>query len=161
MEACEALAGEDGLVVDVFSEDGGEENCVWLVRFRCQNAGDRVTGDGNKCGKRGWRTAQFSDFGGGELAGGGGEVDSVGGDGEGYVGARVDEEPGGGAFDGFEDLAGEGGQGGGGEVLFAELDEVDALFGPEGGLADEGGMLLGLVAGEEEAVGDGAAEHAS
>ena len=53
MEACEALAGEDGLVVDFFFEDGGEENCVWLVRFRCHNAGDCVAGDGNKCGKGG------------------------------------------------------------------------------------------------------------
>lgn len=87
-------------------------------------------------------------------------MDSVGGDGDSYVGAGVDEELCGGAFDGFEDLAGEGGEGGGGEVFFAELDEVDALFGPEGGLTDEGGLLAGLVAGEEGAVGDGAAEHA-
>ena len=86
-------------------------------------------------------------------------MDSVGSRGQGDVGAGVDEEAGGGAFDGLKDSTGEGGEGGCGEVFFAELDEVDALLGPEGGLADEGGLLVGVVAGEESAVRDGAAEH--
>jgi len=101
----------------------------------------------------------LADGGGGPLVGGGGEVDSMGGDGVSHVGAGVDEEAGGGAFDGLKDVSGEGGQGGCGEVFFTELDEVDALLGPEGGLADEGGLLAGVVAGEESAVRDGAAEH--
>ncbi len=84
---------------------------------------------------------------------------SVGLGGDGYVRAGVDEKAGGSAFDGLEDVAGEGGEGGGGEVFFAELDEVDALFGPDGGLADEGIPLLGVIAEEEGAVSDGAAEH--
>ena len=41
-------------------------------------------------------------------------MDPVGCDGDGDVGAGVDEEAGGGAFDGFEDLARKGGEGGGG-----------------------------------------------
>jgi hypothetical protein len=40
-------------------------------------------------------------------------VDSVGSRGQGDVWAGVDEEVGGGAFDGFEDLAGECGEWGG------------------------------------------------
>ena len=160
VEAGEALSG-NRFVCNVFFEDGGEENRVWLVIFGGQDAGNSVAGDGNCWFAGATLLEELTDLGGGQLAGGGGEVDSVGGDGEGYVGAGVDEEAGGGAFDGFEDLAGEGGEGGGGEVLFAELDEIDALFGPESGLADEGGMLVGLVAGEKGAVGDGAAEHAS
>jgi hypothetical protein len=53
VEAAQALAREDGFGVDIFFEDRGEKNRVWLVRFRCRNAGDSVTGDGNKYGKRG------------------------------------------------------------------------------------------------------------
>ena len=53
VEAGQTLAREDGFGVDIFFEDRGEENRVWLVRFRCHNAGDSVTRDGNKYGKRG------------------------------------------------------------------------------------------------------------
>jgi len=76
-------------------------------------------------------------------------VDSVGGGGYGYVGAGVDEEFCGGSVEGFEDLSGEVGEGGREKVFLAELDDVDALGGPAGGLAEEGGLLLTVVAGEE------------
>ena len=159
MEAGEALSG-NRFVCNVFFEDGGEENRVWLVIFCGQDAGNSVAGDGNCWFAGATLLEELADLGGGQLAGGGGEVDSVGGDSEGYVGAGVDEEVGGGAFDGLKDSTGEGGEGGCGEVFFAELDKVDALLGPEGGLTDEGGLLVGIVAGEESAVGNGAAEHA-
>jgi hypothetical protein len=61
--------------------------------------------------------------------------------------------------EGFQDFAGERGEGGSGEVFFAELDDVDALGGPAGGLAKEGGLLLAVVAGEEGAAGDGITDH--
>ena len=102
---------------------------------------------------------QDADLTWGEFFRGCGEVDSVGGSGDGYVGAGVDEELCGGAVEGFEDLSGEVGEGGNGKVFLAELDDVDALGGPTGGLADDGGLLLTVVAGEEGSVGDGVAEH--
>jgi len=41
----------------------------------------------------------------------------------------------------FEDTPGENGEVGGAKVFFAELDVVDAVGGPLGGLADESGEL--------------------
>ena len=68
----------------------------------------------------------------------------MGAGGDGDVGAGVDEELrwAGCRGDGLEDLAGEGGDVGGGEIFFAELDEVDAFGDPAGGLAEECGLLL-------------------
>jgi hypothetical protein len=47
---------------------------------------------------------------------------------------------------GLEDLAGEGRDVGGGKILFAKLDEVDAIGNPATGVTEEGGLLLKLAA---------------
>jgi hypothetical protein len=72
----------------------------------------------------------------------------VGGSGYPEVGAGVDDEAGGGALEGLEDVSCQGGEGGGGEVFLAELDDIDAIGCPAGGLVDEGGLLLAVVAGK-------------
>ena len=95
-------------------------------------------------------------------------MDSVGAGGDGDVGAGVDEEPGRGVVraEGSEEIAGERGESCGGEVPFAELEEVDALGGEARGLGEERGLALRLgllpgFGGEAGAVGDGVAEHGS
>jgi hypothetical protein len=60
----------------------------------------------------------------------------MGGGGDGDVGTRIDEEFCGCAAEVFEDAAGECGESGGGQIFFAELNVVDAVSGPKGGLAD-------------------------
>ena len=50
--------------------------------------------------------------------------------------------------DSFQDLASEKDEVEGREVLFAELDEVDAFGGPLGGLEDEGRLLGAVVTGK-------------
>ena len=54
------------------------------------------------------------------------------------------------AGDRLKDLAGERRDGRGREVFFAKLDEVDAVGRPAGGLAEERGLLLRLVARSTE-----------
>ncbi len=96
-----------------------------------------------------------------QLSGSGGEVYSVGGRGQGDVDTRVDEEFCGdvGLADSLKDAAGKSRERCGGKIFFAELDEVDAAFGPVGGLTDEGCLLVLVVAGEDSAAGYGVAEH--
>ena len=65
---------------------------------------------------------------------------------DGDAGVGVDEETSGMMRDGFKDLAGQNDEVKGGEVFFAELDEIDAFCGPLGGLADECGLLEAVVA---------------
>jgi hypothetical protein len=95
-------------------------------------------------------------------------MDSIGAGGDGDVGAGVDEEPGRGVrgtgAEGCEDVAGKRGEGGGGEIFFAELEEVDAIGGETRSLVEERGLaggfgLLPGFGGEADAVGDGVAEH--
>ena len=62
--------------------------------------------------------------------------------------------------EGCEQAAGERGEGCGGEVLLAELEEVDAVGGEARGLGEERGLAGWFVCpSEAEAVGDGVAEH--
>src|SRR6185437_14069403 len=94
-----------------------------------------------------------------ELASRRGEVDSGSGGGDGNVGTRADEELCRGLAAGFENAASAGGQSGGVEVFFTELDEVDAVGGPEGSLAEECRQLAVGRAGEERSVCYGIAAH--
>lgn len=73
----------------------------------------------------------------------------------------IDEQAGrrrGGRDDG-QDAAGELSELRRAKVFFAKLDQVEAAMCPESGLPAKGGLSLGLVAGKEGSVGDGAAEH--
>ena len=80
-------------------------------------------------------------------------MDAVGGGGDGDVGAGVDEQTGWGLCGRWlRGFCGRGDEIAGGEVFFAELDEVDALGGPAGGLAEEGGLLEVVVAGKERSL---------
>ena len=76
------------------------------------------------------------------------EMDSVGGGRYGDARVGVYEETGRAVGDGFKDLAGQQDEIEWGEVFFAELDEIDALGGPAGGLADESGLLETIVTGK-------------
>jgi len=57
----------------------------------------------------------------------------------------------------LKDAAGDVGEDVGGEILFANLDDLDALIDPAGGLLDDGFEALFVVAGKDVAVSDGAA----
>ncbi len=100
-------------------------------------------------------------MGGGEFVGGAGEVDSVGGCGDGDVGAGVEDDfdVGAGGTGGCDDVAGEGGEGFCGKVFFANLQEIHTGFGGVHGDANKLGLPLLFVAGKEIAGGDGVAEH--
>lgn len=98
-------------------------------------------------------------------------MDSLGGGGDGYVGAGVDEELCVAVIESFEDASGEAGEVGGEKTSFAELDVVDAVGGPLGGLANEDVELCGQFrihprfsgrlreASEEGPICDGIAAH--
>ena len=75
-------------------------------------------------------------------------MDAVGVDGYGDTGVGVDEEAGGVGRDGFEDLAGQQDEVERGQIFFAELNEIDAIGGPAGGLVDESGLLEAVVTGK-------------
>jgi len=85
----------------------------------------------------------------------------VGIGGEGDVGPGVDQQArwAGGQVDGLEEFTGYGGEGSGGEIFFAKLDEVDVVGDPAGGFCEEGGLLFLFAAGIEGAAGDGVANH--
>ena len=137
----EALAGGDERPPHGFPEDGREEDQVCALP-RLLDFGKRVAGDGDDWRWQPGGGVEFPDLRGRELAGGSGEVDSVSGGGDGNIGAGVDEEPCPRVAEGFEDAAGEDGQGGGRQVFFAELDVVDAVGGPERGLVDKRGLFI-------------------
>lgn len=137
----EPLAGGDELSCYGFPEDGREDDQVCVLPGLL-DFGKRVTGDGDDRRRQFGHGVKFPDLRGGELAGSGGQVNSVSGGGDGYIGAGVDEELCPGVAEDFEDAAGEGRQGGGRQVFFAELDVVDAVGRPEGGLVEEGGELF-------------------
>jgi hypothetical protein len=66
----------------------------------------------------------------------------------------------------LEDVAGQICLGRGGEIFFAELEEIDSLGDPAGGLIEKSGLLFavrervaGGTTGEEGAAGDGVAKH--
>lgn len=143
-EGFEALARGNKFVSNGFMEDRAEEDDVGVIAGCC-HFGERVAGDGDDGWWEGRLGIELADLGGGELAWGGGEVDSVSGGGDGYVEARVDEESGGSVAKDIEDAASEADEGGCGEIFFAELNVVDAFGSPEGGLADEGVDLRGLL----------------
>lgn len=126
----DASAG-GGICGDCFLEDRAEEDKVGprLFGWGCR-MGDflkRMAREADGGGRQADVGVELADLRGSEGAGAGGEVDAVGVGGDGDVGTGVDEEFGWGvvgAEDG-EDLAGEVGEGCGGEVFFAELEEVD------------------------------------
>jgi hypothetical protein len=147
--------------VEGFAEDGAEEDEIGWVEEGGLDLGAGVAGlaDG------GWRVAvgavEGADLGGGEGAGGGGEMDSVGSGGEGYVGSGVDEQAGGSVVSGQdgEDFAGEEDEFAGGEVLFAELEELDSGLGEPMSLLGEGfgsRLVKAVLSGC-----DGVADHGS
>lgn len=158
VEGFEALAWGDELASDGFLEDGGEEDQVGVVASGF-DLGEGMAGDRDDGRRKGGGGIEAPDLRGSELASGGGEMDSVGCGSESYVEAGVDEEPGGSVVERFEDLASERGQGCGGQVLFAELNIVDAFGGPAGGFVNEGSETGFEFAGEEGSVGDGIAAH--
>ena len=90
-------------------------------------------------------------------------MDSVCAGGEGDVGAGVDDEFGrwvsGVGAEGCEEAAGERGEGADGEIVFSELEEVDAGSGEALGLDEERGLAGGFVSLETGAVGDGVTKH--
>ena len=57
---------------------------------------------------------------------------------------RVDQEPGlaGSEPDGLKNLPGERSKAGGWKILFAKLNEIDAIGGPAGGLLEQRAQLL-------------------
>ena len=126
--------------VEGFAEDGAEEDEVGWIAKGGRDLGAGVAGFADGGGGQAVGAVEGADLGGGEAAGGGGEVDSVGSDGEGYVGAGVDEEAGGGGVTGQngEDFAGEVGQFSGGQVLFAELEELKSCLGKPMNLLEDG-----------------------
>jgi hypothetical protein len=140
VEGFEALARGDEFACDGFVKDGAEEDEVGVVAGLF-DLGKGVTGDREDRRREGRGGVQLADLLRGELAGGGGKVNSVGGGGDGDVGAGVDEEFRLGVAEVLEDLAREGGEGSGGKVFFAELDVVDAFGCPSGRLVEEGGEL--------------------
>ncbi len=99
-----------------------------------------------------------ADGGGAEAAA---EVDTVGIGVEGDLGGSVDENAGGSAdgADGLNDLRGEGLEVSEGQILFANLEVVDAAAGEIGGKADEMLTAGGIVSGEEAAIRDGIEQH--
>ena len=137
----EPLAGGDERSRHGFPEDGREEDQVCALPGLL-DFGKRVAGDGDDWRWQPGGGVEFPDLRGRELAGGGGEVDSVSGGGDGNIGAGVDEEPCPRVAEGFEDAAGEDGQGGGWQVFFAEMDVVDAVGGPERGLVDKRDLFI-------------------
>lgn len=174
-EQIEASAGSDFFIDDVFLggircgdhffEDGTEEDVGGTVvrRSRC-GAGNLVEGVAGEADERlgqAGRGVEGANLSGGKLAGRGGEMDSVGAGGESDVGAGVDEEPGCGVVraEGCEEAASERGEVRGGEVCFAELEEVNASGGKALGLGEERGLAGWFVSFETGAVGDGVAQH--
>lgn len=151
-----------------FAEDGAEENQVDAVAGGCLDllggmAGDaeewRSAGEGGRCGE------ELADLGDGEAVAGG-EVKAVdqvlarrGLEGE--EGRHVEQQFGGGgvgAEDGT-DVAGKAEEFGGGEILFAELDEVDAEGGPAGDAGEQDGAANRLLRAELGPIGDGIPQH--
>jgi hypothetical protein len=89
------------------------------------------------------------------------EVDSVGTGIEGYLRGTVDEDPRGFArgADGFDDARGERLKLSEGEILFADLDGVDAAARPQVGERNQAIALRAFVAVEQVAVGNGVKQH--
>jgi hypothetical protein len=96
-EALEALAGKRRLAGERLFEDRGEEDGVRVGLPGVVDFFEGVAGESEEGrGKVGFGE-EGADLGGGELAGGGGEVDAMGSGGEGDVGPGVEQETGGAA----------------------------------------------------------------
>lgn len=114
--------------VEGFAEDGAEEDEVGRVREGGSDLGAGVAGFADRGGGQVVGAVEMPDLGRGEGAGGGGEVDSVGRGGEGYVGPGVDQEACAVVVlseDG-EDFAAEVDELRGLEVFFAELEKFNS-----------------------------------
>jgi hypothetical protein len=88
-------------------------------------------------------------------------MDTVGLGGNRNVCAGVDEQPSnwGVSAQDLNQFAGETDEGGGAQVLFAELYEVDTGRGKALGLLQQGGFARKFVSGEADSVRDGVTEH--
>jgi hypothetical protein len=120
---------------DDFFEDRSEEDSVYAVIAGAGDLGQGMAGHGNHGWRKGCGGVEVAHLLWSEFARSGGEVDSVGSHRDRDVGAGVDEELGG-LREGFKEVAGEFGEVRCGEVLLAELDEVDAGGSPSSGLFD-------------------------
>ncbi|RZU41223.1 hypothetical protein BDD14_2728 [Edaphobacter modestus] len=160
VQGFEAGGGRDELAGDGFSEDRGEEDGIGAVAAGDLNFSEGVAGDGDDGGRKSEARIAAAHV-AGEQGRVGGKVDAVSPTLNGGLETAVDEQASGRGLggNGGEDAVGEIGKISGEEIFFAELDKVDASPRPQGGLLDEGRVSLGLVAGKQGAVGDGAAEH--
>ena len=84
VEGFETLAVSDDLACNGFLEDWSEEDEIHLIARLCDFS-QGVTGDGDDGRRELSGDVKFSDLGGSELAWSGGEVDSVGSNGDGYI----------------------------------------------------------------------------
>jgi hypothetical protein len=156
----EAGSGSDELAIDGLSEDRGEENSVGVVAAGDLDLGKVVTGHRDD----GQRQVVFQ-VASSDIAGAKGGVrrkmDTVGLDLKGEEGGGIENEAGRGAFGGdyLQDFYREFHLRCWREVFFAELDKVDAVADPVNGVFKEPQLFLGLIAGKEAAVGNGATEH--
>ena len=147
----------DEAVGDDFAEDRGKEDGIGIGGAGLLDFAEGVAGDGDDGGGEVGGGVALDDL---DVTGGGAleaDVDAVGAGRDGGVERGVDDEDGAGGA--LENAFGKGGEDRGGKVLFTELDDLDSLTRPEGGLLDEGVEALMVVAGKGGAVGDGAAEH--
>jgi hypothetical protein len=158
LKLVEALTHGDGLACDGFTEDRCEEDSVYAVVMGLRNLRQGMAGYGDQGRGQVGDGVEMANLIGGEFAGSGGQVNSLGTCRDGDVGARVDEQL---RIRGqiFENSASENGDVGRRKILFTELDQADAGGRPADGLLDELRLLLALVAGEKGAAGDGVTEH--
>ena len=140
LESFQAERGRDLPAGDGLAEDGAEEDGVGALVAGVFDLGEGVAGAADEgC----WE--DLPDLGRGEVARGGGEMDAVGTGGEGDVRPGSDQNPCGcvGPAEGFNDGAGEGEQGGGGQILLADEEEIDAAGGECGRALEEFRERLG------------------
>jgi len=170
-EVQSGASGDEGLggvlggrVGDYFLEDGAEEDERRREAAGASDLGERVAGEADDRVRETGRSVELADLGWREFAFGGGEVDAVGADGDGDVGAGVDEKFGAGAVD-FREDAKDGPSGFGEiarrEVFLAELEEIDAFDGTLTSMIQQGCASGGLGPGEAQTIGNGVAEHLS
>ena len=96
-----------------------------------------------------------------EFAGRRGKVHAMRARGSGYIGTGVHQEPrvAGTCGNRLQQIAGKTHQICGGQILFAELNETNAVGSPARSLFEQRGPLSGIVSGKQAAAGDGVAKH--
>jgi len=135
-ESVEACSGNDDAAIHGLFEDRTEEDQAGAVRVGAVDVGEGMAGDadGGLGAARGLE--ELPDLPRGELLAAAGQVDAVGAGGNGDIGAGVDEQTGrcAGCPDDIDHSASEADEFLGGEILFAELDEIDPIGGEAPGL---------------------------